>query len=138
MIRRPPRSTLFPYTTLFRSHVCRLDVYPPSLQRSLNDWNMAVYGAMQGPNEFLYTGNLKNWNRIPDMRRIKQPCLVVVGMHDELTPACAMRMDQELPNSRLVTFKNSSHTPFYEEPDKYFPILVEFLKQQDPAGGEGK
>src|SRR6267142_5120362 len=23
MIRRPPRSTLFPYTTLFRSHQCR-------------------------------------------------------------------------------------------------------------------
>src|SRR5258706_7319778 len=25
MIRRPPRSTLFPYTTLFRSRKCRLD-----------------------------------------------------------------------------------------------------------------
>src|SRR5438874_9865328 len=25
MIRRPPRSTLFPYTTLFRSHVRQLD-----------------------------------------------------------------------------------------------------------------
>src|SRR2546430_17125452 len=25
MIRRPPRSTLFPYTTLFRSPVCRRD-----------------------------------------------------------------------------------------------------------------
>src|SRR3989442_9717728 len=25
MIRRPPRSTLFPYTTLFRSHVTFLD-----------------------------------------------------------------------------------------------------------------
>src|SRR5690348_18026228 len=24
MLRRPPRSTLFPYTTLFRSHVARL------------------------------------------------------------------------------------------------------------------
>src|SRR2546430_16569298 len=24
MIRRPPRSTLFPYTTLFRSHFCLL------------------------------------------------------------------------------------------------------------------
>src|SRR5690242_21442929 len=23
MIRRPPRSTLFPYTTLFRSHICQ-------------------------------------------------------------------------------------------------------------------
>src|SRR3712207_7624584 len=26
MIRRPPRSTLFPYTTLFRSHFVALDV----------------------------------------------------------------------------------------------------------------
>src|SRR5258708_14077496 len=27
MIRRPPRSTLFPYTTLFRSHFCAYSVY---------------------------------------------------------------------------------------------------------------
>src|SRR5260370_9957038 len=27
MIRRPPRSTLFPYTTLFRS--CEVQVFPP-------------------------------------------------------------------------------------------------------------
>src|SRR3712207_8211946 len=31
MIRRPPRSTLFPYTTLFRSKVTEADIqsYPP-------------------------------------------------------------------------------------------------------------
>src|ERR1041385_9451457 len=29
MIRRPPRSTLFPYTTLFRSGPCRRRVRPP-------------------------------------------------------------------------------------------------------------
>src|SRR5437762_4922585 len=29
MIRRPPRSTLFPYTTLFRSVPSRLDPAPP-------------------------------------------------------------------------------------------------------------
>src|SRR5437762_10387121 len=28
MLRRPPRSTLFPYTTLFRSHVLWLECYP--------------------------------------------------------------------------------------------------------------
>src|SRR5256885_8660877 len=32
MIRRPPRSTLFPYTTLFRSHSLRL---PPEADRFL-------------------------------------------------------------------------------------------------------
>src|SRR3989442_5783747 len=30
MIRRPPRSTLFPYTTLFRSRLDRIEVYPAS------------------------------------------------------------------------------------------------------------
>src|SRR2546422_715976 len=31
MIRRPPRSTLFPYTTLFRSHLREVDPgYPPA------------------------------------------------------------------------------------------------------------
>src|SRR2546425_2037650 len=29
MIRRPPRSTLFPYTTLFRSRIVDMDVDPP-------------------------------------------------------------------------------------------------------------
>src|SRR3989442_14804863 len=33
MIRRPPRSTLFPYTTLFRSLLAR-DVRPPGDERS--------------------------------------------------------------------------------------------------------
>src|SRR2546430_14112737 len=33
MIRRPPRSTLFPYTTLFRSQVGPVDVAPPGQGR---------------------------------------------------------------------------------------------------------
>src|SRR2546430_11642898 len=32
MIRRPPRSTLFPYTTLFRSEVCREQKFAVSQQ----------------------------------------------------------------------------------------------------------
>src|SRR5689334_24315183 len=33
MIRRPPRSTLFPYTTLFRSRMRRIDAENPQLLR---------------------------------------------------------------------------------------------------------
>src|SRR2546428_8373542 len=33
MIRRPPRSTLFPYTTLFRSRLCRSHRSPPVLHK---------------------------------------------------------------------------------------------------------
>src|SRR2546426_9197261 len=31
MIRRPPRSTLFPYTTLFRSRIAAVEDRPPGL-----------------------------------------------------------------------------------------------------------
>src|SRR2546430_12878900 len=36
MIRRPPRSTLFPYTTLFRSDATRLTVFLSSISAPLN------------------------------------------------------------------------------------------------------
>ena len=104
-------------TILNYRHVCRLDEWPASVHRSLDDWNMNVYGEMQGPNEFLYVGNLKDWNRLDEMSRIACPALITVGMHDELGPACAMRMQHALPDARLKVFKNSSHMPFYEEPD---------------------
>jgi proline iminopeptidase len=115
-------------TLLNYRHVCRLDDYPASLKRSLEDWNMDVYGTMQGPNEFCYTGNLKDWNRIPEMHRIEVPCLIINGEHDELPPSCGMRMHKVLPNSRISIFRNSSHTPLYEEPEKYSAVLLDFLK----------
>src|SRR2546426_3643800 len=39
MIRRPPRSTLFPYTTLFRS------VFAPNVACKVIDWAIQVHGG---------------------------------------------------------------------------------------------
>src|SRR3712207_6973572 len=46
MIRRPPRSTLFPYTTLFRSH--EDEVRPPRLVTSHGEAEAADVGAAGG------------------------------------------------------------------------------------------
>jgi proline iminopeptidase len=94
---------------------------------------MDVYGTMQGPNEFLYTGNLKTWNRIDEMARVTVPSLVLVGQHDELTPACALKMHNALPKSEIKVFPNSSHMPFYEEPEAYFATLSGFLAKHGVA-----
>src|SRR2546429_6528100 len=48
MIRRPPRSTLFPYTTLFRSRLCDGDSlypWPPSRRAGL------LYAAVLRPDD---------------------------------------------------------------------------------------
>jgi proline iminopeptidase len=116
-------------TVLNYRHVCRLAEWPAPVMRSLVDWNMGPYTTMQGPNEFLYIGNLKDWNRVPDLHRIKVPVLITVGQHDEQTPACALRMKLHLPDAELHVFANSSHLPFYEEPQAYYAVLLEFLKK---------
>lgn len=54
-------------TILDYRHACRLDHWPDSIHHSLDDWNMNVYGTMQGPNEFLYVGVLKDWCRLDEM-----------------------------------------------------------------------
>jgi len=105
----------------------RLDPWPDPVERTFKHFNDKVYNTMQGPNEFLYTGNLKNWNRIAEMRRIAVPCLVVVGEFDELTPACALRMHQALPHSEIAVLRGCSHMPMYEDPETYFDLLTKFL-----------
>ena len=116
-------------TILNYRHVCRLKEWPSSLLASGDDWNMGPYGTMQGPNEFLYIGNLKDWNRISDMDSLEMPTLIITGTHDEIGPACASHMNNVLPNSEVVVFHNSSHVPFYEEPDLYFKELQIFLSK---------
>ncbi len=116
-------------TILNHRHVCRLAEWPAAVHCSLDDWNMKVYGVMQGPNEFLFTGNLKDWNRIADLHAIAVPALITVGRHDELSPACALKMKLALPDARLHVFPNSSHLPFHEEPEAYMAVLTDFLDQ---------
>src|SRR2546422_7920942 len=48
MIRRPPRSTLFPYTTLFRS--------PPAVQPGLEQPDAAPHAVFRGCQEAERTG----------------------------------------------------------------------------------
>ncbi|AJQ96490.1 proline iminopeptidase-family hydrolase [Gynuella sunshinyii] len=116
-------------TLLNYRHVCRLDDWPAPLQRSIDDWNMGPYQTMQGPHEFLYNGNLRNWCRVEELKRLTLPALITTGQHDELTPACASRIREGLPHAELHVFPNSSHMPFYEEPEAYYPVLTDFLQR---------
>jgi len=114
-------------TLLSYRHVYRLREIPQSVRDSIDHETHAIYLAMQGPNEFHFTGNLTSWNRLPDLPTIRMPTLVLVGKHDELTPACAMRMHQALPNSEIVVLPNASHLAMYEQPDAYLAAVRDFL-----------
>jgi proline iminopeptidase len=115
-------------TLLNYRHVCRLDQWPEPLTRSLAQWNMGPYKTIQGPNEFTYTGNIRDWSLIPKLGELRIPCLVLCGEHDELPVACSARIHDALPDSRLKVFAGCSHMPFYEDSAMYFPFLRSFLE----------
>lgn len=115
-------------TLLNYRHVCRLDTWPEPLTRSLAQWNMGPYNTIQGPNEFTYTGNIRDWSLIPRLGSLRVPCLVLCGEFDELPPPCSYRIHDALPDSRLHVFPGCSHMPFYEDPPAYFERLLGFLE----------
>ncbi len=114
---------------LDQRHIRRLDEMPAPVKRSREGFNFPLFMTMQGPNEYHYIGNLKDWNREPDLHGIAVPALILVGMYDAITPACALRMKQALPNAELTVFRNSSHSPAYEEPEAYAHRLGAFLAE---------
>lgn len=108
-------------------HMCRLQARPEAFLRSITGLNTAPWEVILGTNSFCYTGSIKDWNRLDQLHRIYQPALVLCGLHDLQTPACSRLMHQALPNSQVIVFPNSSHLPFFEEPDAYFTALQAFL-----------
>src|SRR2546430_9730237 len=54
MIRRPPRSTLFPYTTLFRSQSAVLTYWPSEFSQVRGQYRRTKYSTGDIANEFLF------------------------------------------------------------------------------------
>ena len=113
----------------YTQFVCRLDPWPESLERSLNNLmsNPASYEAIQGPNEFTITGNLKDWDRVNRLAEITCPTLITCGRYDELGPSCAETLHGGIPNSEMHIFERSAHVAHLEETESYLRIVRDFL-----------
>jgi proline iminopeptidase len=111
-------------------HVCRLPLagWPDPVTRSLGHINPAIYVPMQGPSELGLSGTLENWDRSADLPRIEVPALVIGAAHDTMDPEHMRWMSQQLPQGRYLHCPNGSHLAQFDDPEHYFPGLIDFLK----------
>jgi proline iminopeptidase len=116
------------FNQLYLKHICRINPWPEPLQRTFRHLSTDVYNTMQGPNEFVVTGNLKDWNRWSDIGNIKVPTLLVVGRYDTMRVEDIQKMGKIMPNSRVVICENGSHLSMYDDQEKYFRELIKFTK----------
>jgi proline-specific peptidase len=119
----------------YRRHVCRLDPWHEGFRRTVAQMaeNPDVYRYMQGPNEFVVTGTLSDWDIAARLGEIDVPTLVTSGRHDECTPRQAELVHRGIPGSEWVVFEESSHMQFAEEPDRYLAVVDDFLTRVEAA-----
>lgn len=115
------------FEQVYARHLCRLDPWPDAVQRTFKHFNEKVYNVMQGPNEFVITGN---WADLP---KIKVPTLVMCGAKGTMNPDDIRREGSLIPSSRARVIPNGSHMGMWDDQAAYMEALVGFLK--DVEGG---
>jgi len=92
-------------------------------------FNMEEYLAICGPDcDFQVGEPMRSLDFRTGISRWRQPLLAIAGRADGIvTPDLVQEFRKALPAATLVTFEQSGHLPFVEEPDRYVQVLREFL-----------
>lgn len=113
----------------YRLYVCRLDPWPECMNRAMEKMGQGVYEYMWGPSEFTMTGTLKDYNRVPDLNKIRVPVLFTCGRYDEATPDTTALYHNSLPGSEMVVIENASHEHHLEKTEEYLGVVKDFLRK---------
>jgi len=101
------------------------------LERMSADKSVAVYRAMQGPNEWTVTGALRGWDVRDRLHEIDVPTLVIRGRHDMSTDPISATLVNGIKGAREVVLEESSHTPILEETDLYLAAISSFMREAE-------
>jgi proline iminopeptidase len=83
---------------------------------------------MQGPSELGASGKLLEWDRAADLGQIEVPCLVLGAQYDTMDPEYLKWMAGEMPNGRYHHCPNGSHMALYDDQQRYFQGLIQFVQ----------
>src|SRR2546422_10626233 len=103
MIRRPPRSTLFPYTTLFRSHLERVG----GLDELLHLAGLLMGDVIDGPQDWRGPAELGDVSGFSRAAGLAETCREGVARADELARLNLVELDHAM----TVTRRRASNPP---------------------------
>lgn len=119
----------------YPQHVLRMppNEWPEEINRMMDEVNPNVYVYMQGYSEFGITpgASLKGWDIKDELKNITVPTLVVGATHDTMDPAHMEWMSTEVENGRFLLCPNGSHLSQYDDPEHFFPGVIQFIKDVD-------
>jgi len=87
-----------------------------------------LYLHMWGKEEFLATGNLKNYNRIMDLQKISIPTLLTAGEFDAARPNTVKFYQSLIPNAKFSMIANAGHSTMNDNTQADVKAIRDFLQ----------
>jgi len=97
-----------------------------------NSFNPKLYYQMVGKDgDFIVGNDIGNFDFRKQLKDLKMPILIIAGRYDRVAvPRMMVKYKAYCPQAKFVMFEKSGHNPQVEEPEKEFPIIVDFMKQK--------
>jgi proline iminopeptidase len=96
-----------------------------------NPFNTKLYYQLVGADgDFIVGNDIGKFDVRQQLKTLKMPVLIVAGRYDRVAvPWMQLQYKQFCPQAKFIMFEKSGHNPQVEEPEKYFPAIVDFLKE---------
>lgn len=117
-------------TLLMYRHLCRMEQWPEALKSKPSVTAKRSMEKIFGKHLFNCNGELRTYDRSDRLPEITIPTLVMHGEFDYIPLDCALLAKSLLPQSELAVLNNCSHLAYYEDPEQYHRVLMDFLKRQ--------
>lgn len=114
----------------YTEHLCRLDPWPKWFdEEGERVGRNRAYLLMNGPNEFTFTGTLRDFSNDAVLPRLRTPALVMVGEHDYAGPPAARRLAGLVAGAELEVLPGLSHMSHVEAPTVATGRVRRFLQE---------
>lgn len=110
----------------YNSFYNRTQPLSPYVDSSLKNQALNVYRHMWGPEEFVATGNLKDYDRTSAISKLKVPVLFTAGEYDAARPATVKYYQSLVPGSAFVEIKGAGHSTMTDKIDEDLKAIRQF------------
>ena len=117
------------YQELLKKLYAKYVTRHPKVSHMVNTMPTDVYNYFQGNNEFVMVGTLNGWSVRDKLANVKVPTLLTFGEFDTMPLDVARRMQDTLPNSRLVLTPDGGHCHNEDNPEAFFKSLYKFVSE---------
>ena len=80
--------------------------------------------------DFIVGSDIGNFDYRKKLKDLKMPILIIGGRYDRVAvPWMMIKYKEYCPQAKFVMFEKSGHNPQVEEPEKEFPVIVDFMSK---------